>query len=92
LLAARGLPAKARRIFYPYSSKYDAYLRRTATLSPQSKRGLGLFQRPRRKATARICHTSAVKRGAFPQFTDRGTDPRSAVPRNPNIAANIDVG
>jgi cytochrome c peroxidase len=72
--------------FYPYSSKYDAYLRRTATLSPQELRGLGVFNDPKRGNCAR-CHPSALRAGAFPQFTDFGYA-AIGVPRNAAIPAN----
>jgi cytochrome c peroxidase len=72
--------------FYPYSSKYDQYLRRTATLSPQELRGLQVFNDPKRGNCAR-CHPSALRAGAFPQFTDFGYA-AIGVPRNAAIPAN----
>lgn len=76
--------------FYPYSSKYDEYLRGKARLTPAETRGLAIFNDPRRGNCAE-CHVSAIKRGAFPQFTDRGLI-ALAVPRNMQIAANRDPG
>ena len=58
--------------FYPYSSKYDAYLAGQATLSPQEARGLALFNDPA-KGNCNSCHRS--ERGGNdtpPQFTDYG--------------------
>ena len=74
--------------FYPYSSKYDAFLRGEATLSEQEARGLLLFNDPRKGNCAR-CHPSATDHGALPQFTDRGFV-ALGLPRNPAIAANAD--
>ena len=75
--------------FYPYSSKYDAYLAGTAELTPQEARGLALFNDPDR-ANCADCHIS--KRGndgTPPQFTDYGLI-AIGVPRNRNIPANTD--
>jgi len=74
--------------FYPYSSKYDAFLRHQTTLSPQEKRGLALFNDPR-KGNCAQCHPSAIKRGTFPLFTDEGLL-ALGVPRNRRITANRD--
>lgn len=74
--------------FYPYSSKYDAYLRRTAVLSDSERRGHALFN-DAVKGNCAQCHPSAIKRGAFPQFTDRGFI-AIGVPRNARILANAD--
>jgi cytochrome c peroxidase len=74
--------------FYPYSSKYDAFLRGTASLSGAERRGLAAFNDPARGNCAR-CHPSAVREGAFPQFTDAGFAALGA-PRNAAIAANAD--
>ena len=75
--------------FYPYSSKYDAWLRHDASLSPQEIRGLAAFNDPRRGNCAR-CHPSAKRNGAFPQFTDFGYA-AVGVPRNAAIPANRDA-
>jgi cytochrome c peroxidase len=74
--------------FYPYSSKYDAWLRHESTLSPQELRGLAAFNDPGKGNCAR-CHPSALRRGAFPQFTDFGFAAIGA-PRNVAIRANAD--
>jgi cytochrome c peroxidase len=74
--------------FYPYSSKYDAYLRGTASLSAQERRGLAAFDDPARGNCAR-CHPSAGGEGALPQFTDFGYAALGA-PRNRSIPANAD--
>jgi cytochrome c peroxidase len=74
--------------FYPYSSKYDAYLRHEATLSAQELRGLETFNDAEKGNCAR-CHPSAKLRGAFPQFTDFGYAAIGA-PRNRAIPANAD--
>ena len=74
--------------FYPYSSKYDAYLKNEAALSAQELRGLAAFDDPERGNCAR-CHPSAKIKGAFPQFTDFGFAAIGA-PRNLSIPANAD--
>lgn len=75
-------------LFYPYASKYDAWLRGQTTLSAQELRGLAAFNDPRRGNCAR-CHPSAIRGGSFPQFTDFGYV-AIGVPRNAEIAANAD--
>jgi cytochrome c peroxidase len=74
--------------FYPYSSKYDAWLRGQAVLTNEESRGLAAFNDPVRGNCAR-CHPSAARGGAFPQFTDFGYA-AIGVPRNPDIPANAD--
>jgi cytochrome c peroxidase len=74
--------------FYPYSSKYDAWLRRETSLSGAETRGLAAFNDPSRGNCAR-CHPSGMRNGAFPQFTDFGYAALGA-PRNPSIPANAD--
>jgi cytochrome c peroxidase len=72
--------------FYPYTSKYDAWLRGAATLSESEQRGLDLFNDPG-KGNCAECHPSAIRRGGFPQFTDYGFL-ALGVPRNPRIPVN----
>jgi cytochrome c peroxidase len=72
--------------FYPYSSKFDAWLRGQVNLNEQEARGLAAFNDPARGNCAR-CHPSAVRDGAFPQFTDFGYA-AVGVPRNRMIPAN----
>ena len=74
--------------FYPYSSKYDAWLRHETALNGEELRGLAAFNDPARGNCAR-CHPSAMRRGAFPQFTDFGYAAVGA-PRNSAIPANAD--
>ncbi len=74
--------------FYPYSSKYDAFLRHATSLSAQEMRGLAAFNDPEKGNCAR-CHPSAMNKGAFPQFTDFGFAAIGA-PRNRAIPANAD--
>jgi cytochrome c peroxidase len=76
--------------FYPYDSKYDAYLRGQVRLSPAEMRGLKVFE-DAGKGNCDACHLSAVKRGAFPNFTDFGLI-AIGVPRNPAIPANAKPG
>jgi cytochrome c peroxidase len=72
--------------FYPYSSKYDAFLRHEAQLSARELRGLAAFNDPEKGNCAR-CHPSTLQKGAFPQFTDFGFAAIGA-PRNPGIPVN----
>jgi cytochrome c peroxidase len=74
--------------FYPYSSKYDAYLRGRAALTAQERRGLALFNDPE-KGNCASCHPSAMKEGASPAFSDFGFV-ALGVPRNREIPANRD--
>jgi cytochrome c peroxidase len=74
--------------FYPYSSKYDAFLRNQTSLTREEARGLAAFNDPAKGNCAR-CHPSAVREGAFPQFTDFGYAGVGA-PRNKAIPANGD--
>ena len=60
------------RTFYPYSSKYDAYLAGQARLAPAERRGLELFEGPA-KGNCAGCHISERGNdGTPPQFTDFG--------------------
>ena len=72
--------------FFPFDSKYDAYLRGQAPLTPREKRGLDVFNAST-KGNCAACHLSQIKRGAFPQFTDFGLI-AIGVPRNAAIPAN----
>jgi cytochrome c peroxidase len=74
--------------FYPYTSKYDAWLRHQTPLSPEESRGLAVFNDPARGNCAR-CHPSSMREHAFPQFTDFGYV-AIGVPRNAAIPANAD--
>jgi cytochrome c peroxidase len=78
------------RAFYPYSSKFDAYLAGRAQLTPHEARGLALFNDPA-KGNCGNCHRSARgKDGTPPQFTDYGLI-AIGVPRNNAIPANADA-
>jgi cytochrome c peroxidase len=77
--------------FYPYSSRYDEFLRGRATLSARERRGLALFDDPA-KGNCASCHPSAVTAGgAFPLFTDFGLIALGA-PRNGAGAGPPDLG
>jgi len=76
------------RDFYPYDSRYDAFLRHQVELTPREKRGLALFS-AKDKGNCASCHANTVRKGAFPQFTDFGYN-AIGVPRNPAIPANKD--
>lgn len=77
--------------FYPFTSKYDAYLRDQIDLSQKEKRGLMLFNDPK-KGNCASCHTSTQKNSAshLPIFSDFGFV-ATAAPRNKNITANADL-
>lgn len=75
--------------FYPYTSKYDAFLRRQVKLTAQEARGLRLFNDPA-KGNCASCHPSAISAdGVFPAFSDFGFI-ALGVPRNRKLAANAD--
>ncbi len=74
--------------FYPYSSRYDAYLRRQGTLSEAEQRGLTLFNDPK-KGNCASCHPSGIRQDGFPNFTDFGYN-ALGVPRNHTLPANAD--
>jgi cytochrome c peroxidase len=74
--------------FYPYTSRYDAWLRHQVELTPREQRGLALFN-DRKKGNCASCHPSQIRKGAFPQFTDFGFV-ALGVPRNRGIPANKD--
>jgi cytochrome c peroxidase len=64
----------------PFSSKYDAYLKNQAKLTPQEHRGLGLFKG---KGKCANCHlASPGKNGEPPLFTDFTYD-NLGIPKNP---------
>ena len=75
--------------FFPYTSKYDAYLAGKAPLTHEEARGLVAFNDPK-KGNCAHCHMSAPAfDGTPPQFTDYGLA-AVGVPRNPTIPANAD--
>jgi cytochrome c peroxidase len=75
--------------FYPYSSRYDAFLAGKATLNAQELRGRALFEDPV-KGNCASCHLSEpANDGEPPEFTDFGFL-GIGVPRNPAIPANAD--
>ena len=77
------------KYFYPYSSKYDAYLAGRDKLNAQEARGLKLFEDPA-KGNCGNCRRSQPGDDATPpQFTDYGFI-ALGLPRNRNIPANAD--
>ncbi len=65
-----------------FSSKYDEYLRGNVKLTDAEKRGLELFNDPK-KGNCAACHPSEIdKDGNFPLFTDYTYD-NLGVPKNP---------
>lgn len=77
--------------FYPYTSKYDAWLAGTARLSDAESRGLHIFTDPARGNCARCHIATRGANGSAPQFTDYGFV-ALGVPRNREIGANRDLG
>lgn len=75
--------------FYPYDSKYDAFLRGKATLNAAEQRGLEIFNDPA-KGNCAACHPSAVKEGNFPAFSDWGFI-ALGVARNREIAGKAET-
>lgn len=74
--------------FYPFDSRFDAWLRGKGSLSPQELRGFAAFN-DERKGNCASCHPGQLRWGAFPQFTDFGYV-AVGVPRNREIPANAD--
>jgi cytochrome c peroxidase len=76
-------------VFYPYTSKYDAYLAGKAQLTPAELHGLQLFN-DEQKGNCASCHISQRTRdGAPPQFSDFGLI-AIGVPRNRALPVNRD--
>jgi len=74
--------------FYPYSSRYDAFLRGDIELTEQEERGASLFKDPA-KGNCASCHLGVSRAGKPPPFTDFDYV-NVGVPRNPRIPANHD--
>lgn len=84
------IEAFERTALQPFSSKYDAFVRGTATLSAPEMRGMVLFQDPKR-ANCAGCHlmnpgSKKPEDSLFSEFTYYATGiPRNtAIPRNAN--------
>jgi cytochrome c peroxidase len=75
--------------FYPYSSKYDAWLAGKATLTDTENHGLRLFTDPQKGDCAQCHIATRGAKGTPPQFTDYGLI-ALGLPRNPEIPANKD--
>ncbi|WGS48831.1 c-type cytochrome [Paraburkholderia sp. D15] len=76
-------------LFYPYTSKYDAFLAGNAQLTKAELHGLQLFN-DEQKGNCASCHISQrTKDGAPPQFSDFGLI-AIGVPRNRALAVNRD--
>jgi cytochrome c peroxidase len=71
----------------PFSSRYDDFVRGTATLTPLEQQGLALFKDPARGGCAK-CHTlnDASKSPELSMFTDYGYEAVGA-PRNTRLRA-----
>ena len=74
--------------FYPYSSRYDAYLRGDIDLTEQEERGAAIFKDPA-KGNCASCHLGDTRDGKPPAFTDFDYV-NVGVPRNRKLAANTD--
>lgn len=75
--------------FFPYSSRYDAFLRGEVDLTEQEERGVALFKDPA-KGNCASCHLGVSRAGIPPPFTDFDFV-NVGVPRNPRIPANADA-
>ncbi|WP_408301268.1 cytochrome-c peroxidase [Paraburkholderia sediminicola] len=76
-------------IFYPYTSKYDAYLAGKAQLTKAELHGLEVFN-DEKKGNCASCHISQrTMDGAPPQFSDFGLI-AIGVPRNRALPVNRD--
>lgn len=75
--------------FYPYSSKYDAWLAGKARLSDQESRGLKLFSDSHKGNCARCHIATRGANGTPPEFTDYGLV-ALGLPRNNKIPSNSD--
>jgi cytochrome c peroxidase len=76
--------------FYPFTSRYDAWLRHQIELTEPEKRGMAIFG-DSKKGNCASCHPHQIRQGALPHFTDFGYA-AIGVPRNREIAANRDAG
>lgn len=74
--------------FFPYSSRYDTFLRGEIELTEQEERGAAIFKDPR-KGNCASCHLGTSRDGQPPPFTDFDFVNVGA-PRNPRLAANRD--
>ncbi len=84
------IEAFERAALQPFSAKYDAMVRGTATFTPAESRGMALFQDPQR-ANCAGCHLMNPASGKpedspFSEFTYYAT----GVPRNAAIPRNAD--
>ncbi len=84
LEAFQQIPAE----FYPFSSRYDAFLRGELELTEQEERGVSLFKDPA-KGNCASCHLGVTRAGRPPPFTDYDFV-NVGVPRNPRLPANAD--
>ncbi len=75
--------------FFPYNSKFDAYLNGQAALTAQEARGLAAFE-DKARGNCIECHKDKLlPNGGHPDFTDFGFV-ALGVPRNQAIPANAD--
>ena len=74
--------------FFPYSIRYDAFLRGELELSEREERGVALFK-DANKGNCASCHLVVSRAGVPPAFTDYDFA-NVGVPRNREIAANAD--
>lgn len=74
--------------FFPYSSRYDAYLRGEVDLTEPEERGVDIFKDPA-KGNCASCHLGVSREGVPPPFTDYDYV-NVGVPRNAAIPANAD--
>lgn len=82
--AFQSVPAE----FFPYSSRYDAFLRGEVDLTDQENRGAQVFKDPS-KGNCASCHLGTIRAGKPPSFTDYDYV-NVGVPRNSRLPANAD--
>ena len=79
--------ASKSRSFHPFNSRFDQYLRGTASLSAEELEGFRLFTNPE-KGDCIACHTAATGPGGQAPISPTIAITRSASPRNRAIRAN----
>jgi cytochrome c peroxidase len=88
VLSALAAFQKTAAEFYPYTSKYDAFLRGEVELDSAEERGVAVFKDPK-KGNCASCHIAVARNGTPPLFTDYDYANVGA-PRNPVLPANAD--
>jgi cytochrome c peroxidase len=72
--------------FFPFTSKFDAYLRGQVKLTPEEMSGMALYN-AEHKGNCAACHPNERYKGEHPVFSDWAFE-AIGVPRNNDIPAN----